>query len=134
MTPILYVGLYYLLDCDYLLLHEVGITFFNVIGQCDCYSGIPVDIQCILTKFNSKQSERINFKKVLLLLLQKCLKRCIYAISVVLLLYDFNFYVGGQMPQCFPEKREMRNFFLENSVAKVSFSFDVSLKLIRGKA
>ena len=45
MAPILYIGLYYLLDCDYLILYEVGINdIFYVIGQCDSHLGFPMDI------------------------------------------------------------------------------------------
>ena len=55
MAPILYIGLYYVLDCDYLILYEVGINdIFSVIGQCVSHSGFPLDIL--------KHFDKIHFK------------------------------------------------------------------------
>ena len=110
--------------------------FFYVIGQCNCNSGIPVDILVYFNKISSKQVERINCKNVFLLLLHKCLKACIYANSLVLRLYDFSFSWNARKSQSAFQKNQsgMRKFYLENSFAKVLFSFDVSLKLTKWNA
>ena len=78
-----YIGLYYLLDCDYLRQYEVGITVFllsflyeksRAIGQCHCHWRISVDILSHFNKIveqynNLEQVERITCKNVFLLLL-----------------------------------------------------------------
>ena len=109
-------------------------------GQCNCHSGIPVDI---LRHFNRIVEQNNKFKVgwlvklitckyVFFLLLHKCLERWIYAISVLLLLYDFNFSWKATKAKVFFRKTSgMRNFHLETSFAKVSFWFDLSSKLIR---
>ena len=43
-----YIGLYYLLDCDYLLQYEVGLTVLQYIFYED--SSIPVDIHAHFNK------------------------------------------------------------------------------------
>ena len=132
MALISYIGPYYLLDFEYLLQYEVGINvFFMPLARLIEIQGFQWISWCILTKLNSKQVERITCKNKFLLLLHKCLKRCIYA--VVLLLCDFSFSWNARKSQSAFQKNQsgMRNFYLENSFAKVSFSFDVSLKLIK---
>ena len=67
----------------------------------------------------------ITCKNVVLLLLHKCLKRWIYAISVVLLLCDLNFSrKGGQKPNCFPEKRVECAIFI-SKIPLQKFRFDL---------
>ena len=94
--------------------------FFYVIGQCNCNSGIPVDILVYFNKINSKQVERINCKNVFLLLLHKCLKACIYANSLVLRLCDFSF---SWKSKCFPEKPEWNAQVLPRKQLCKSFVF-----------
>ena len=59
MALITYIGLYYLLDCDYLLQYEVGITVFYYLFHMESHmsfaSAIPIGAfrwisQAILTK------------------------------------------------------------------------------------
>ena len=97
MALISSIGLYYLLDCDYLLQYEVGITvfyyFFHMESHMSLSSAIAIGAfqwisQVILTKLlsniiNLNQVEIITCKNVFLLLLHKFFKRCIYALSVV---------------------------------------------------
>ena len=137
ITLILYIGLYFLLDCDYLLQYEEGINVFyylfyveSHIGECNCHSGISVDIlghfNKIAAQYNKFKAgwlvKMITCKNIFLLLLHKCLKRCIYAISVLLLLCDFNFHGGRQKPKCFSEKRTEFAIFI-SKIALQKFRF-----------
>ena len=112
----------------------------HAIGQCNCHSRIPVDILRHFNKIVEQNNKfkvgwlvkMITCKYVFLLLLHKCLERCMYAISVLLLLYDFNFSWKARKEKVFFRKTSgMRNFYLETSFAKVSFWFNLSSKLIR---
>ena len=96
MALISSIGLYYLLDGDYLLQYEVGITVFYYFFYMESHMSQTIAIgafqwisQVILTKLlsniiNLNQVEIITCKNVFLLLLHKFFKRCIYALSVVL--------------------------------------------------
>ena len=62
------IGLYYLLDCDYLLQYQVRTTVFyylflygksHATGQCHCHWRIPVDI---LGHFNKIVEQYNKFK------------------------------------------------------------------------
>ena len=64
---IVYIGIYYLLDCDYLEQYEVGLTALHFIIYEDRL--IPVDILGYFNKIvgniiNLKQVERITCKNV----------------------------------------------------------------------
>ena len=93
-----YIGMYYLLDCDY-----------------------------------PQKIERITYKNMFFLLFYKFFKRCIYVLSVVLFLCDFNFFHGRRVKAkvLFRKTSWMCKCYLENGFAKVLFWFDVSSKLIR---
>ena len=57
MALLAYIGLYYLLDCDYPLQYEVGLTVLHYIIYED--SSIPVDI---LAHFNSSLEQFNKYK------------------------------------------------------------------------
>ena len=102
----------------------------HAIGECNCHSGISVDIlghfNKIAAQYNKFKAgwlvKMITCKNIFLLLLHKYLKRCIYAISVLLLLCDFNFHGGRQKPKCFSEKRTEFAIFI-SKIALQKFRF-----------
>ena len=119
MALITYIGLYYLLDCDYLLQYEVGITVFYYLFHMESHmpfaSAIPIGAfrwisQAILTKMgniiNLRYVEIITCKNVLLLLLHKLFKRSIYSLSVALFLCDVNFYWKAVKSQSVFQKKD----------------------------
>ena len=144
-----YSELWYLLDCNYLRLYQVGNLFLHwkshVIGQCRCHWRLSVYILSHFKKIVEQYNNLGQVERITCVLETFVIEMCFFVVVFALGAYTlFLFYYSfatlvfngrrAKAKVLFRKTNGMCNCHLENDFTKVWFWFNVSSKLIRWNA